>query len=184
MVVRVEIDVLRRYVRASMSLSGYLPPLCDEGKLLLDGGYMNNLPADIVRSFGADTIFAIDVASEENKKLVNYGDSLSGWYALLQSFNPFYAGTAFMSLADVQSRLAFVSCAKQLEDVKNMENCFYLRPPVGHYGTLDFGRFDEIYEAGYKYGKEVVKKWESEGKLKQWQPAARKSKVTGRRNSI
>lgn len=35
-----------RYVRASMSLSGYLPPLCDpyDGSLLLDGGYTNNLP--------------------------------------------------------------------------------------------------------------------------------------------
>ena len=37
---------LWRYVRASMSLAGYLPPLCDpvDGHLLLDGGYVNNLP--------------------------------------------------------------------------------------------------------------------------------------------
>ena len=29
-----------------MSLAGYLPPLCDpmDGHLLLDGGYVNNLP--------------------------------------------------------------------------------------------------------------------------------------------
>ena len=33
-------------MRASMSLSGYLPPLCDpkDGSLLMDGGYINNLP--------------------------------------------------------------------------------------------------------------------------------------------
>ena len=39
---------LWRYVRASMSLSGYLPPLCDpvDGHLLLDGGYVNNLPGN------------------------------------------------------------------------------------------------------------------------------------------
>lgn len=37
---------LWRYVRASMSLAGYMPPLCDakDGHLLLDGGYVNNLP--------------------------------------------------------------------------------------------------------------------------------------------
>ncbi|XP_026177627.1 patatin-like phospholipase domain-containing protein 7 isoform X2 [Mastacembelus armatus] len=37
---------LWRYVRASMCLSGYLPPLCDpkDGHLLMDGGYINNLP--------------------------------------------------------------------------------------------------------------------------------------------
>lgn len=39
------------YVRASMSLAGYLPPLCDpqDGHLLLDGGYVNNLPADVMK---------------------------------------------------------------------------------------------------------------------------------------
>ncbi|XP_056275971.1 patatin-like phospholipase domain-containing protein 7, partial [Pseudoliparis swirei] len=39
---------LWRYVRASMSLSGYLPPLCDpkDGHLLMDGGYTNNLPGE------------------------------------------------------------------------------------------------------------------------------------------
>lgn len=37
-----------RYIRASMSLAGYLPPLCENGQLLVDGGYLNNLPADIM----------------------------------------------------------------------------------------------------------------------------------------
>ncbi|PIO60199.1 phospholipase, patatin family [Teladorsagia circumcincta] len=39
------------YCRASMSLAGYLPPMCDpqDGHLLLDGGYVNNLPADVMR---------------------------------------------------------------------------------------------------------------------------------------
>ena len=46
---------LWRYVRSSMSLAGYMPPLCDphDGHLLLDGGYVNNLPADIMRMRGA-----------------------------------------------------------------------------------------------------------------------------------
>lgn len=37
-----------RYVRASMSLCAFLPPLCDSGSLLVDGGYLNNLPADVM----------------------------------------------------------------------------------------------------------------------------------------
>uniref|UniRef100_A0A6P7GZS0 Neuropathy target esterase sws-like n=1 Tax=Diabrotica virgifera virgifera TaxID=50390 RepID=A0A6P7GZS0_DIAVI len=34
-----------------MSLSGYMPPLCDpiDGHLLLDGGYTNNLPGHLWR---------------------------------------------------------------------------------------------------------------------------------------
>ena len=37
---------LWRYVRGSMSLANWLPPICDpvDGHLLLDGGYVNNLP--------------------------------------------------------------------------------------------------------------------------------------------
>lgn len=33
-----------------MSLSGYMPPLCDpkDGHLLLDGGYVNNLPGKLI----------------------------------------------------------------------------------------------------------------------------------------
>lgn len=52
---------LWRYVRASMSLSGFVPPLCDKGDMLMDGGYCNNVPADILKSMGAETIVAIDV---------------------------------------------------------------------------------------------------------------------------
>ncbi|MEQ2188535.1 Patatin-like phospholipase domain-containing protein 7 [Goodea atripinnis] len=64
-----------------MSLSGYLPPLCDpkDGHLLMDGGYINNLPADVARSMGAKVVIAIDVGSRDETNLTNYGDSLSGW---------------------------------------------------------------------------------------------------------
>ena len=58
---------LWRYVRASMTLSGYLPPMCDplDGHLLVDGGYVNNLPADIMHQrMGAQTIIAVDVGGQ------------------------------------------------------------------------------------------------------------------------
>ncbi|NXG10692.1 PLPL6 esterase, partial [Sakesphorus luctuosus] len=81
---------LWRYVRASMTLSGYLPPLCDpkDGNLLMDGGYINNLPADIARNMGAKTVIAIDVGSQDETDLCNYGDSLSGWWLLWKRLNP------------------------------------------------------------------------------------------------
>lgn len=36
-----------------MSLAGYMPPICDpsDGHLLLDGGYVNNLPGKNDRCF-------------------------------------------------------------------------------------------------------------------------------------
>jgi len=72
---------LWRYVRSSMSLAGYMPPLCDphDGHLLLDGGYVNNLPADIMRARGASHIFAVDVGAQDDANFTNYGDCLSGF---------------------------------------------------------------------------------------------------------
>lgn len=47
-------------------------------------------------------------------------------------------------MQEIQSRLAYVSCIRQLELVKNSDYCEYIRPPIDKYGTLQFGAFDEI----------------------------------------
>uniref|UniRef100_A0A8C8VRE4 lysophospholipase n=1 Tax=Pelusios castaneus TaxID=367368 RepID=A0A8C8VRE4_9SAUR len=137
---------LWRYVRASMSLSGYMPPLCDpkDGHLLMDGGYINNLPADVARSLGAKVVIAIDVGSRDETDLTNYGDALSGWWLLWKRWNPLVEKVKVLNMAEIQTRLAYVCCVRQLEMVKNSDYCEYIRPPIDRYGTLEFGKFDEI----------------------------------------
>lgn len=153
-----------------MSLSGYLPPLCDNGNMLLDGGYLNNLPADVMKIMGAETVIAVDVGSAEDNSEVNYGDSLSGWWVLFARMNPLagYIGadvSKIPQMAEIQSRLAYVSSVKQLDEAKSIDGVLYLRPPVHVYGTLEFGKYQDIYEVGYEYGKKVVEIWEKEGVL-------------------
>lgn len=146
---------LWRYVRASMSLSGYLPPLCDpiDGHLLLDGGYVNNLPADVMHSvMGARTIIAVDVGSQDETDLTNYGDTLNGWWLLWNRWKLFGPCIRVPSLPEIQSRLAYVSCVRQLEEVKRSNYCNYLRPPIDKYKTMQFGSFDKIFEIGYEHG--------------------------------
>ncbi|XP_054828819.1 patatin-like phospholipase domain-containing protein 6 isoform X2 [Eublepharis macularius] len=152
---------LWRYVRASMTLSGYLPPLCDpkDGNLLMDGGYINNLPADIARNMGAKTVVAIDVGSQDETDLCNYGDSLSGWWLLWKRLNPWAQKVKVPDMAEIQSRLAYVSCVRQLEVVKSSSYCEYIRPPIDRFKTMDFGKFDEIYDVGYQHGKVVFGGW-------------------------
>ncbi|XP_076654539.1 patatin like phospholipase domain containing sws isoform X1 [Halictus rubicundus] len=146
---------LWRYIRASMSLSGYMPPMCDpvDGHLLLDGGYVNNLPADEMLRQGAHHILAIDVGSQDDTDLTNYGDSLSGWWLLWKRWNPFATPVKVPNLPDIQSRLAYVSCVRQLEEVKSSDYCEYIRPPIDKYKTLQFTNFDEIKDVGYQHGK-------------------------------
>uniref|UniRef100_A0A8C3PIH7 lysophospholipase n=1 Tax=Calidris pygmaea TaxID=425635 RepID=A0A8C3PIH7_9CHAR len=152
---------LWRYVRASMTLSGYLPPLCDpkDGNLLMDGGYINNLPADIARNMGAKTVIAIDVGSQDETDLCNYGDSLSGWWLLWKRLNPWAEKVKVPDMAEIQSRLAYVSCVRQLEVVKSSSYCEYIRPPIDRFKTMDFRKFDEIYDVGYQHGKVVFEGW-------------------------
>ena len=154
-----------RYVRASMSLAGLFPPLCDEGSMLLDGGYVDNLTVAHMKSLGADVIFAIDVGSLDDNLPQTFGDSLSGAWALLNRWNPFSGYPNPPTLSEIQARLAYVSSVDALERAKTTPGCLYMRPPIDPYGTLDFGKFDEIYKVGYQYGKEFLRGLKERGIL-------------------
>ena len=103
------------YVRASMTLSGYFPPICEphEGNLLVDGGYLNNLPADVMKSLGAKTVIAVDVSSEVVSNFSNYGYSLSGWWIMWKKWLPFTGKVNIPSMGDIQRALAFVASVQQ-----------------------------------------------------------------------
>ena len=154
-----------RYVRASMSLAGLIPPLCDEGSMLLDGGYIDNLTVAHMKSLGADVIFAIDVGSLDDNLPQAFGDSLSGFWALLNRWNPFSPYPNPPTLSEIQARLAYVSSVDALERAKTTPGCLYMRPPIDAYGTLEFAKFDEIYQVGYVYGTEFLAKLKEKGVL-------------------
>ncbi|XP_077326149.1 patatin-like phospholipase domain-containing protein 6 isoform X1 [Lithobates pipiens] len=152
---------LWRYVRASTSYTPYLPPLCDpqDSHLLLDGCYVNNLPADVAHSLGARTVLAVDVGRQEEWDTYNYGDSLSGWWLLWNRLNPWAAKVKVPDMAELQSRLSYVSCVHQLQRVKLSGYCEYLCPPVQRFRTTEFRRFQEVLDVGYEYGKLIFTEW-------------------------
>ncbi|XP_032095050.1 neuropathy target esterase isoform X6 [Thamnophis elegans] len=115
--------------------------------------------ADIARNMGAKTVIAIDVGSQDETDLCNYGDSLSGWWLLWKRLNPWAEKVKVPDMAEIQSRLAYVSCVRQLEVVKSSSYCEYIRPPIDRFKTMDFGKFDEIYDVGYQHGKLVFGGW-------------------------
>ncbi|KAI9660101.1 MAG: phosphatidylcholine and lysophosphatidylcholine phospholipase [Bathelium mastoideum] len=154
-----------RYVRASMTLAGLLPPLCDEGNMLLDGGYVDNLTVQHMKSLGADVIFAVDVGALDDNTPQTYGDSLSGFWATLNRWNPFSSHPNPPTLQEIQGRLAYVSSVDALERAKTTPGCRYMRPPVDPYGTLAFDKFEEIDQVGYQYGKQYLAQLKAEGVL-------------------
>ncbi len=47
-------------LRASMSAPGFLAPVERDGRLLVDGGLVENLPIDVARSMGVDVLIVVD----------------------------------------------------------------------------------------------------------------------------
>ncbi|PJF17749.1 Lysophospholipase NTE1 [Paramicrosporidium saccamoebae] len=159
-----------RFVRASMSLCGFLPPLCDRGALLVDGGYLNNVPVDVMMAndHSTTTVIAIDVGAEDETNLFDYGDTLSGFWLLLQRL--FGRNLLIPTLTELQSRLAYVGCNDKLEAVKlaaaTTAHVLYLRPPVQRFGVMDFAHHVRLISIGYEYGRGVVEEWRTDGTLK------------------
>jgi len=151
--------IVWRYVRASMSLSGYLPPLCDKGSFLLDGGYMNNVPADAMRYMGIRNIIAVDVGSEVESNYDQYGDSLNGFYILFQKL---FGTKKYLSLTEIQYRLAYLSSTHKERSLRSDVTVKYIRPELGTYKTMNFRQFDEIVAHGYEHGKKVVAEWKKQ----------------------
>jgi predicted acylesterase/phospholipase RssA len=58
-----------------------------------------------------------------------------------------------------------VSSVDNLERAKTTPGCLYMRPPIDRYGTLEFSKFDEIYEVGYAFGKKFLERLKNEGSL-------------------
>ncbi len=112
-------------MRATMSLPLIFPPVELNGQLLIDGGTMNNVPADIVKSMGADRVVAVNVGDLSNREGVSY-----------TMFGLANSTLDAMMRASTKRALAAADVVVSV--------------PLGKYGSLDWRRADELIEEGYR----------------------------------
>jgi NTE family protein len=72
---------LYQAMRASMSVPGMFAPVELDGRILGDGGLVNNLPVDIVRAMGADIVIAVNIGTplmtrDQLSSLVGYASQM------------------------------------------------------------------------------------------------------------
>ncbi|KAF9512765.1 hypothetical protein BS47DRAFT_1372722 [Hydnum rufescens UP504] len=144
-----------RYIRASMTLVGLLPPLNDNGNVLVS----------TMMSMGASAVFAVDVGSVDDTSPRSFGDTVSGLWLLFNRLNPFAATPNVPPITEIQSRLAYVSSVKTLADVKVMKGCWYMPIPVQEFSILQFNKFEQILAIGYERGKKMLQEWKDAGNL-------------------
>lgn len=89
-------------VLATTAVPGLFPPVVLNGRELVDGGVLNNLPADVARRLGADRVIAVDVIPEFTGE--PYHEQLP---SILPPFGrDLYAAEVVMTSAITRTRLA------------------------------------------------------------------------------
>ena len=116
---------LAEAMRATMSLPLIFPAVERDGQVLIDGGTMNNVPADVVRGMGADRVVAINVGELANPEGVAH--TMFG-----------IAGSTVDAMMRASTRRA-LTAADIVIDV-----------PLKDYGSLDWRRAPDLIEEGYR----------------------------------
>ena len=134
-------------VRASMSIPGLMPPVQHGRQILVDGGLLNNLPADVMCADPDGTVICVDL----RRKYVP-----SKGFGLLPSFlqppgfvRRLVTGTN-VPLPPVQETLlrAFDLAASRGNLRELPRVAAVLEPDVSAIGPLDFKKIDAALEAG------------------------------------
>jgi NTE family protein len=86
---------LTQAMRASMSIPGAFNAVTIDGRILVDGGLVNQVPVDVARAMGADIIIAVDVGTPLDK--LNSGSSVLAIANQLMGF---------MTVGNTQTQLA------------------------------------------------------------------------------
>jgi predicted acylesterase/phospholipase RssA/CRP-like cAMP-binding protein len=149
---------LWRAILASISVPGLLPPVCEEGSLLVDGAILDNVPIDAMRAMCQGTVIAIDVSPAEDLAIdPEVRLSAPGWLTLLRMRRA-TNGRKFPSIVDVLLRVSTVSSAMTTAAMIKRAS-LYLRPPTGSFTVVDWKRVDEMIDAGYEYARPALRDW-------------------------
>jgi len=126
-----EMVVLRRgdlpaAILASLSIPGVFPPVEIDGRYLVDGGVVRNLPVDVVRAMDVDVVIAVDVGTP----LARAEDLGSAVGVYAQTLTIFTRRNADSQLRDIRAADMLVT------------------PDLGLIRATDFHLIDRAVEAG------------------------------------
>jgi predicted acylesterase/phospholipase RssA/CRP-like cAMP-binding protein len=151
---------LWRSVRASAALPLVFPPLLEGGEVLVDGGVMNNMPADLVRELlPAGQVIAVKVSNEKPiLSTYSFGASVSGWDVLLAPLQRRERRVVAPSFFDILMRVLEINAVASSAKNSGFAD-LVIRPSVSQFGTLAFSAYDKIVEAGYRAAQEQLATW-------------------------
>ncbi len=142
---------LRQAIAASCALPGILPPVELDGRLLVDGGWIDAVPVLPAFGLGADFVIGVDIDHE------------------FEHFDAAARGLDIVFRADMVTRNALAQERLRKANI-------ILRPNIGNSHWADFSRIDEQIESGRKAVAERIDEIRRAIRVKRrnsWWPAKR-----------
>lgn len=132
--------VLSTAMRASMSIPGAFSPVRMDSMVLVDGGIVNNYPADVAKAMGADIIIGVDVQ------------------------NTLKTASELTGVSDILGQVIDLTCQANHEKNKSLTDT-YIRVNVDGYSSASFNRtaIDSLMHRGEEAARA---KWSSLMELK------------------
>ena len=123
--------ILSTAMRASMAIPAVFTPVRQDSKVLVDGGIVNNYPADVVKAMGADIIIGVDVQNALKK-----ADKLN-------------------SVPDILGQIVDITCQSNHEKNVDLTDT-YIRVNVEGYSSASFtpAAIDTLMRRGEEAAKE------------------------------
>ncbi len=130
-----------RAVRASSAIPGVFNPVEHQGRLLVDGGLVDNIPVSVAREKGADIVIAVDI-----------GENVT-------NFN-------ITNLVDVMLQ-AVTIIMNENANQKKKDADVLITPAVGDVAMLDFTQKKRCMQAGIEAARRAVP--EIRKKIEEWE---------------
>lgn len=136
--------------RASMSLPGIAIPVHEAGSMLVDGGLMNNVPADVMRAF-CGKVIAVDVSPAKDLVIAApYAPAASGWRLLWGR-----KATNLPGIGAILMRSVMLSSTRHQAAIARDVDLF-LHPPVEKFGMFEWAALDQIADTGQVCAREAL----------------------------
>ena len=154
---------LVKAMMASNSVPVMLPPVIDNGDLLVDGGLLANVPWEAMRGFAeVGPLIAVDVVPPEDLAASDdYGLGLSGLRVALNNLLPWRKALRVPNILELQMRAQLLASLTQAKHAAYDVDDLSLPIPLERFSLLGYGKIREIAEAGYQAAVPAIEAWKN-----------------------
>ncbi len=134
-----------RALRASVAIPGLLPPVIEDGEVLVDGGVIDGFPVGTMRALHQGPLVGVNVST--NRALADVSKCLetgSPWWKIR------HRGSDAPGVVSLLMRAGTVSSEAQTRAFREQVDLL-LEPPADSVDLLDWGAFDRVIELGYAH---------------------------------